>query len=135
MTASIDRSKLSKEDLYHYDMLLSARDAVHKRMEYHASDALDAENLEKRGVNTHMADVSGDNSRHEMDLRLLTEDGDVIQLIEDAIDRLANGEYGRCCDCGEKISKGRLDARPYALYCIKCKSIREQNGGINPKFH
>ena len=84
-----------KEKEY-YDALMHARDIVTNQMQYHAEDALDCSNADKRGVTTHMADVSSDNSRHEMELRMLTEESNVLQLIEDALQRLADGEYGRC---------------------------------------
>ncbi len=113
-------------DKVRYERLLHAQEMVLGRMKYHAEDALDCSNADKRGVTTHMADVSSDNSRHEMELRLLTEEGDVLELIEAAIRRLARGEYGKCQDCGEAISEARLEVRPYAIYCVKCKSIREK---------
>ena len=109
-----------------YDRLIQAREIVLGRMKYHAEDALDCSNADKRGVTTHMADVSSDNARHEMELRLLTEEGNVLELIEAAIRRLVDGEYGKCLDCGQAISEARLEARPYAIYCIKCKSEREK---------
>ena len=89
-----------------------------------AAESLDCTNSEKRGVTTHMAD--SDSSRNEMGLQMLTENGNVISLIDDAIERLANGEYGICMDCGEPISQARLMARPYAIFCIKCKSRHEE---------
>ena len=95
-------------------------------MNYHASEALDCSNADKRGVTTHMADVSSDNSRHEMEIRMLSEDGDVLHLIDDALERLAKGEYGRCQECGEMIPEGRLKVRPYAVFCIKCKTKHEE---------
>lgn len=110
----------------YYDLLMHARDLVTGQMHYHAEEALDCSNTEKRGVTTHMADVSSDNSRHEMELKLLTEEGNVLKLIEDALQRLVDGEYGRCQDCGEEIPEGRLKIRPYAIYCVKCKSRHEQ---------
>ena len=61
-----------------------------------------------------------------MELQLLSEDGDVLQLIDDAIERLHNGTYGRCLDCEQMIPEGRLRVRPHAIYCIKCKSKREE---------
>jgi len=96
-------------------------------MQSHAESALDCSEAEKRGVTTHMADVCSDNSRHEMELRLMSEEGDILELIEKAIQRLVDGTYGVCQDCGERISEKRLEARPYAVYCIKCKSAREKN--------
>ena len=114
-------------DKVHYERLLAAREIVLKQMNYHAESALDCSDLEKRGVTTHMADVSSDNSRHEMQLKLLTEEGNVLELIEAAIKRLIEGTYGKCLDCGEPISEARLEVRPYAIYCVKCKSLREKN--------
>ena len=113
-------------DKIRYERLLHAREMVLGRMQYHAEDALDCSNADKRGVTTHMADVSSDNSRHEMELRLLTEEGNVLELIEGAIQRLIDGEYGKCQECGEPISEGRLAIRPYAVFCVKCKSRHEK---------
>lgn len=110
----------------YYERLLKAREAVMGQMQSHAESALNCSEAEKRGVTTHMADVCSDNSRHEMELRLMTEEGNVIELIEQAIQRLVDGKYGICQDCGERISEARLEARPHAVYCIKCKSEREK---------
>ncbi len=114
------------KDQEHYEALMRAREMVTSQMKYHVEDALDCSNADKRGVTTHMADVSSDNSRHEMELRMLTEEGNVLQLIEDAIQRLIDGEYGKCQECGEPISEGRLAIRPYAIFCVKCKSRHEK---------
>ncbi|MDR0933257.1 MAG: TraR/DksA family transcriptional regulator [Victivallales bacterium] len=113
------------KDKEYYDALMHARDVVTNQMQYHAEDALDCSNADKRGVTTHMADVSSDNSRREMELRMLTEEGNVLQLIEDALQRLTDGEYGICQECGERISEGRLNIRPYAVFCVQCKSKHE----------
>jgi DnaK suppressor protein len=40
--------------------------------------------------------------------------------INDALDRIAQGRYGRCEDCGQPISTARLAARPAARTCISC---------------
>ena len=122
------------KDKEHYDALMHARDMILGQMQYHAEDALDCSNADKRGVTTHMADVSSDNSRHEMELQLLSEEGDVLRLIEDAIKRLVDGEYGKCQECGEPISEGRLAIRPYAVYCVKCKEMHEKQGWHVPRY-
>ncbi len=117
----------SGQEKKYYEALILARELVAGSLRNHAADALDCSNADKRGVTTHMADLGSDNSRHEMELQLMTADGDVLKLIDDALERLSKGSYGRCQDCGEMISEKRLEARPYAVYCIKCKSLREQN--------
>ena len=45
------------KDKEHYDALMHARDMILGQMQYHAEDALDCSNADKRGVTTHMADV------------------------------------------------------------------------------
>lgn len=119
------RSLEGKEKEY-YDNLMQVRETVMQQMQYHAEDALDCSNADKRGVTTHMADACSDNSRHEMELRMLTEEGDILQLIEDALQRLADGEYGKCQECGKEIQEGRLKIRPYAIFCVKCKEKHER---------
>ena len=118
--------KYERKELEYYNALIAAAEKVRQQMNYHASEALDCSNADKRGVTTHMADVSSDNSRHEMEIRMLSEDGDVLHLIDDALERLAKGEYGRCQECGEMIPEGRLKVRPYAVFCIKCKTKHEE---------
>lgn len=114
------------KDLEHYKALMDVYYQVASKMRQRADEVLDRSNAEKRGVTTHMADVSSDNASHELGLRQLSEDGDVLALVEDALERLAHGEYGKCQDCGEMISEARLKVRPYAVFCVKCKSKREQ---------
>jgi len=49
-----------------------------------------------------------------------------LQLIESALARLENSKYGVCARCSKKIPKERLEAIPYALLCIDCKSSEER---------
>ena len=114
------------KDLEHYKALMDVYYRITSKMRQRADEVLDRSDAEKRGVTTHMADVSSDNASHELGLRQLSEDGDVLALVEDALERLAHGEYGKCQDCGEMISEARLKVRPYAVFCVKCKSKREQ---------
>ncbi|MFA6292339.1 MAG: TraR/DksA C4-type zinc finger protein, partial [Victivallales bacterium] len=60
---------------------------------------------------------------------------EVIEMIDEAIERLASGEFGKCLDCGCMISSERLEAKPHARFCIKCKTLREENNGLRPEFN
>jgi DnaK suppressor protein len=133
MKKNLDKiSKLTGRDKKFYDLLMKYRESVNSQMQYHVQETLKNDSIEKRGVTTHMADTGSDNSHHEMELKLMTEDGNIIQLIEEALERIMNGEFGKCLDCGKDIPEARLEARPYAVYCVNCKSIREKNDGVNP---
>ncbi|HZE89465.1 MAG TPA: TraR/DksA family transcriptional regulator [Verrucomicrobiae bacterium] len=45
----------------------------------------------------------------------------VLQQVEQAISRIGEGEFGVCDECGEAIQKKRLDAVPWARYCLACQ--------------
>ena len=124
MASKSKKMEFTGQDLVYYNALMKVRNELAEQIRICADEALDCTNSEKRGVTTHMAD--SDSSRNEMGLQMLTENGNTIALIDDAIERLANGEYGICMDCGGKISEARLMARPYAIFCIDCKSRHEE---------
>ena len=45
-----------------------------------------------------------------------------IASVKRALERIAEGRYGECVQCGGAIAKGRLEARPEAALCIECAS-------------
>jgi DnaK suppressor protein len=45
-----------------------------------------------------------------------------LKMIEAALMRIANDEYGECMECGEPINPKRLEIDPTTLYCIECAS-------------
>ena len=45
-----------------------------------------------------------------------------IASIKRALERIAEGTYGACVQCGGEIAEGRLEARPEAALCIECAS-------------
>ena len=49
-----------------------------------------------------------------------------LRLIDSALSRVKNGRYGLCMRCGTRIPEERLEAIPYALMCIDCKSTEER---------
>jgi len=68
-----------------------------------------------------MADqASGTNEVH-IQLKLKQTDAKTLQAIEEALQRIEEGTYGLCRDCGEPIADARLDAIPWTRVCISCK--------------
>lgn len=47
--------------------------------------------------------------------------------IDEALDRIQQGDYGTCDDCGEVIDAGRIEARPFTRYCVTCKEEIEKD--------
>ncbi|MFZ0449212.1 MAG: RNA polymerase-binding protein DksA [Desulfatiglandaceae bacterium] len=58
-------------------------------------------------------------------LRIRDRERKLIVKIKEALDRLENGTYGICDECGEDISDQRLKARPVTTLCIDCKKKQE----------
>ena len=49
-----------------------------------------------------------------------------LQEVDEALDRIANGTYGTCEECGGPIGLKRLEARSVAKYCLPCKANMEK---------
>ena len=45
-----------------------------------------------------------------------------LALVNSALQRMDNGSYGKCDECGAEIDERRLSARPHAARCIVCAS-------------
>ncbi len=70
----------------------------------------------------HPAEVGSHSFEQEFTLGLLSRDGDKIRTIDVALEKLAEGTYGMCDECGGRIPKGRLEMLPESIYCVKCAS-------------
>ncbi len=60
-------------------------------------------------------------------LRIRDRERRLIKKIRGALQRMEEGSYGICDDCGEEISVARLKARPVTKLCINCKSKQEED--------
>lgn len=49
-----------------------------------------------------------------------------LQEVDEALDRIENGTYGICEECGGPISLKRLEVRPVAKYCVPCLTKLEK---------
>ena len=49
-----------------------------------------------------------------------------LEDIDLALNKLKEGTFGVCENCGKKIAKPRLLVHPYARYCVHCKNQMEQ---------
>ena len=50
----------------------------------------------------------------------------LLREVEGALERLREGTYGTCLDCGMPMSRKRLEAVPWARHCITCQEKQEQ---------
>jgi DnaK suppressor protein len=59
-------------------------------------------------------------------LRMRDRERKLIGKIDEAVERIGVGTYGRCEECGGEIGIERLKARPVTTLCIQCKSAQEE---------
>jgi DnaK suppressor protein len=84
---------------------------------------------ETRANSARQAD-SVDQAAAEYERQTLAHKADVarqtITRLTDALKRIRQGNFGECAQCGAEIEVKRLEAVPWARYCLKCQEAREQ---------
>ena len=82
----------------------------------------------------HMADIGSDAFEQEFTLSLMANEEGTLEAVERALERIRARTYGLCEDCGGIITKKRLQAIPFAEFCIKCAEANEGGlGGGRPR--
>lgn len=122
------KTGLKKKDLDYFRTLLQEKlvEIVGniKGMELTRSDAL----ADIAHMPLHMADVGSDNFDQEFTLGLMEFERKILSDIKDALVRMKDGIYGVCLDSGRPISRARLEAKPWAKYCIEAARLHEKRG-------
>lgn len=72
------------------------------------------------------ADKASNSYTKELLFSQSTNDRHILTEIEAALERMEDEEYGDCTNCGEPIAPKRLEAIPWARYCIKCQDLSER---------
>jgi RNA polymerase-binding protein DksA len=72
-----------------------------------------------------LADIASDDTDRKMIEAIGAQELKRLKLIDSALTRIKQGKYGLCIKCGKRIPADRLQAIPYALMCIECKSEEE----------
>ncbi|WP_028575172.1 RNA polymerase-binding protein DksA [Desulfonatronovibrio hydrogenovorans] len=106
---------------YFRNLLRNMREEIQQKGENTIEDM-----TEDREMYADPADRASAESDRAFILRLRDRDRKLIYKIDQALDRIDEGSFGICDECGEDISIPRLKARPVTTLCIKCKSRQEQ---------
>jgi DnaK suppressor protein len=65
-------------------------------------------------------------SDRDLALSLSDSEREVLLQIEEALRRIASGQFGSCTSCSKPIGDQRLHAIPWARYCIDCQELEEK---------
>ena len=114
---------LAAGDVRHFkELLLEKRTEILRNVGEIENEALKKSRLESSGdlssMPIHMADLGSDNFEQEFALGLMNSERKLLSEIDEALERIDKGIYGICLGTGQSISKARLEAQPWAKYCV-----------------
>jgi DnaK suppressor protein len=105
-------------------ILLKRRDALRSAL---AGDLSLLKELRSQ-TNSDVVDAALDSAQDEISSQLAEVESRELASIENALERMHDGKFGSCEGCNNKIPIARLNALPYATFCIECQREMEQNG-------
>ena len=121
MSASLDLDRFRTVLEGERDRLRHAAQAVH-----HDGSLLEETGDLAIGSGDHLADSATETYMRELDEGLEENAEHILLEIDGALDRIEDGTYGLCADCGAPIGEERLLAVPYATLCLAHKRARER---------
>lgn len=132
------RRRLTAAQIQHFKkLLLLKRAEIVGDVSEMEGEALKKSRLDATGdlssMPIHMADVGTDNYEQEFALGLMDSERKLLREIDDALERVERGTYGICEGTGRSIPKARLEAQPWARYCVEYARMLEQGLVAEPE--
>ncbi len=130
-SARARKSRLSAATIEHFrQMLLQKRREIIYNVNEMEDETLKQSRLDASGdlssMPIHMADLGTDNYEQEFALGLMDSERKLLREIDDALQRIEDKTYGICEGTGKPIPKARLEAQPWARYCVEYARMLEQ---------
>jgi RNA polymerase-binding protein DksA len=115
---------LTAKDIEHFQaLLLQKRREILNNVSTIEGGALKKSRQDATGdlsiMPVHMADLGTDNYEQEFALDLMDSERKLLIEIDEALQRIQDGTYGICEGTQKPINKPRLEAQPWARYCIE----------------
>jgi len=110
-------------------ILLDKRDELTGDVERLTAEALKGNGQDRTDHSTmpiHMADLGSDTWEQDFTIGLIANEQNLVREIDDALERIADKTYGMCLATDKEISLARLNAIPWAKYCIEYERAREE---------
>lgn len=73
-----------------------------------------------------LADKAASAYSKELNFSLSDGERNLLMLIEESFNRMKDGSYGTCTNCGAQIGEKRLQAVPWTPFCIDCQELQEK---------
>jgi DnaK suppressor protein len=72
------------------------------------------------------ADMAANAYTKELLVSMSANDRKLLELVDEALERIEAGEYGACIHCDEPVQEKRLEAVPWARHCLRCQDLQER---------
>lgn len=72
------------------------------------------------------ADMAANAYTKELLVSMSDNDRQMLNLIDEALERMDDRGYGKCIRCGEAVPDKRLEAVPWARHCVRCQDMAER---------
>ncbi len=117
---------MNEVDLQHFkQLIMTKKSEVSQAMEelhrVSRSEEAQESSEDRSAYSLHMADRGTDAMEREKNMLLAQREGDYLDYLEEALQRINAGDYGFCRTCKGPIARARLEAVPTATQCIDCK--------------
>jgi RNA polymerase-binding transcription factor DksA len=107
-------------------LLLEKRREILGNVNFMEGETLRKDRTDLSSMPFHMADMGTDNYELENTVGLVDSERKMLIEIEDALGRMEDGAYGVCQGHSGPIPKARLEAIPWARYCVACAGLSEK---------
>src|SRR5262249_44228856 len=125
-----------KDLKYFEDLLMAELQKIRKEMGHLETTVLKVNPRDSSGdlsgYSFHMADAGTDAMEREKAFLFASVEGRKEREIHDALQRIFDGTYGVCENCGQPIARARLEAVPSVRLCVSCKQKEEQASRSQP---
>jgi len=107
-------------------LLLEKRREILGNVNFMEGETLRKDRTDLSSMPFHMADMGTDNYELENTVGLVDSERKILIEIEDALGRMEDGAYGVCQGHSGPIPRARLEAIPWARYCVACAGLSEK---------
>jgi RNA polymerase-binding transcription factor DksA len=120
------KERISPKWRAHFRRLTELRDHIYSRQGGLAQQALD----QQPTFSSHMADAATDTFDRDFALGMLSSEQDALYEIDEALNRIRDGTYGKCELTGEPIEAARLEAIPWTRFSAPAEKQLEREGAL-----
>lgn len=111
-----------EEISYYKNKLINKKQEILSNLQKHLLN----KKVDKEEGQEDLADKAFQTYQQEYLYYLSDSDRFILQLIDEALERITKGTYGYCIACFGKIQQKRLEAVPWARHCIHCQELQDQ---------